>query len=81
MLSKYNPLAAIMYQTGYVNDGAVPVTSAFLDYSKHDDFIAQGDTNDILFEAVHPTARDPFNRIYKSSLFLKELTNSGLNIF
>ena len=63
--TRYNLSSWNVFVKGYINDGVVPVTSAFLDYSKHDDFIVMGNTNSALFEHCYS---DPLtNEYYKST--------------
>lgn len=64
---KFKLITGSIYNKGYVNDVLVPVTSAFLDITKHDEFIPQGERNENLFEEVYPGSD------HKSALYVPEL--------
>ena len=49
---------------GYVNDGVVPVTSAFLDWTKHDNFRSKGDPNPNLFTDFDPDTVEAKSALY-----------------
>ena len=46
----YSVSTGRVWSAGYGNDGVVPVTSAFLDFSKHDNFIDKGQFNCDMWE-------------------------------
>lgn len=73
----FNPLADFVLGKGYFNDAVVPLTSAFLDFTKHDNFITLGDTNQKLFKQIHPENPEYF----KCALYTNQLIISDKNIY